>query len=478
MPATRLSALDASFLAAETPTAHMHVGWASVFDPPADRSRPTFEQIRDHVAARLDRAPRYRQRLAFVPFGLHDPIWVDDDRFDIKHHVLHTDLTDLDAVVAMAMSAPLEHSRPLWECWIAPHLDDGRMGVVGKVHHCMVDGLAAVELAVMLLDPTPDPEPVEPAGWRPRPAPGRLELLARGIADRATDELTLVGLPTRLVRSPGRVAGDVRKIGTALVNSFTRPARPTAPLNEPLSPLRHLGRLGRPIEDLVRIKSHFGTTLNDVVLAVSSGGVRRFLEGRGKHPFRLKAMMPVALRPSDEADALGNRLSFLFVELPTDEADPVRRLRTINRITKERKASGEPEGGDMALKAVSHTPHVIQRALTRLVASPRTFNLVVSNIPGPREPLWMAGCELQESYPIVPLAERHTLSIGVTSIRDGLFFGLYADRKSLPDASVLARHIDDAIDELLERCPDPDGHRRDGEARRRAAERLVGAGSR
>jgi hypothetical protein len=189
-------------------------------------------------------------------------------------------------------------------------------------------------------------------------------------------------------------------------------------------------------------------------------------------------MVPVALRESEQADALGNRISFLFVDLPTDEADPVGRLRTINRVMSDRKASGEPEGGDMALKAISHTPHVVQRALTRLVASPRTFNLVVSNIPGPREPLWMAGCELRESYPIVPLAEHHALSIGVTSIRDGLFFGLYADRKSLPDADVLARHIDEAIEELLERCPDPDGHRHDGEARRRAAERLVGAGSR
>ena len=478
MLATRLSALDASFLAAETPTAHMHVGWASVFDPPADGSRPTFEELRDHLESRLDRAPRYRQRLAFVPFGLHDPVWVDDDRFDIDHHVLCSDLGDLDDVVAMAMSAPLERSRPLWECWIAPRLDDGRIGIVGKVHHCMVDGLAAVELAVMLLDPTPEPESVEPRKWAPRSAPGPIERLARGVADRAREELTLVGLPARLASSPGRAADDLRKAGTALLNSFTRPARPTAALNEKLSPLRHLGRLDRPIEDLARIKSHFGTTLNDVVLAVSSGAVRRFLEDRGERPFRLKAMMPVALRPSDEADALGNRLSFLFIDLPTDDADPVRRLRTINRVTKERKASGEPEGGDMALKAVSHTPHVIQRALTRLVASPRTFNLVVSNIPGPREPLWMAGCELRESYPVVPLAERHALSIGVTSIRDGLFFGLYADRKILPDANMLARHIDDAIDELLKRCPDPDGHSRDGEARQKGAERLVGAGAR
>jgi diacylglycerol O-acyltransferase / wax synthase len=478
MPAARLSALDASFLAVETPTAHMHVGWAAVFDPPEGKPQPTFEELRDHIASRLDRAPRYRQRLAFVPFGLHDPVWVDDDRFDIDHHVLPAPWSNLDQVVAMAMSAPLERSRPLWECWIAPRLDDGRIGLVGKAHHCMVDGLAAVEMAVLLLDPTPDPDPLEPAEWEPEPAPGPVARLAQGLADRALHELTLVGLPTRLASSPGRLAGDLRNAATALLNSFLPLARPAGALNEELSSLRHLARFGRPIEDLLLIKSHFDTTLNDVVLAACSGAMRRFLEERGEHPFRLKAMVPVALRASEDAGTLGNRLSFLFIELPTDEADPVDRLRAVNRVTSERKTSGEPEGGDTVLKAIGHTPHVVQRALTRLVASPRTFNLVVSNIPGPREPLWMGGCELRESYPVVPLAERHTLSIGVTSVRDGLFFGLYADRKSLPDADALARHVDEAIDELLERCPEPGGDRRDGgPPRRRERRGLAGAAS-
>jgi diacylglycerol O-acyltransferase len=452
MQATRLSALDASFLAAETPTAHMHVGWAAVFDPPEDGRRPSFRELRDHLASRLNRAPRYRQRLAFVPFDLHDPVWVDDDKFDIDRHVMEAQSGDIGTVAETAMSTPLERSRPMWETWIAPELDDGRIGVVGKVHHCTVDGLAAVELATLLLDATPEPPAADIQSWDPQPAPGMLERLVQGIADRAVTELALLRLPAAVLGSPGRIAADARRAAQAVANTFGRPATPTSTLNPEISPLRGLARIGRPIDDLIRIKSHFGTTLNDVVLAVCSGGVQRFLLERGEVPGALKAMVPVTMRGADAAGDLGNRISFMFMELPTDEPDPVARLREINGTTSERKRSGEPQGGDTVLTALQYTPRLVQRMMTRLVSSPHTFNLVVSNIPGPREPLWMRGCRLRESYPVVPLAERHAVSIGVTSIADGLFFGIYVDRKALPDADQLATHIDESIDELLTLC--------------------------
>jgi WS/DGAT/MGAT family acyltransferase len=485
----RLSALDASFLVAETPSAHMHVGWAAVFDPPLDGAAPTFEALRDHMAARLGRAPRYRQRLAPVPFGVADPVWVDDERFDIEHHVLEAQAPSIDAVAAEAMSSPLEHARPLWECWVCPRLEDGRVGVVGKVHHCMVDGLAAVEFASLLLDATPSPPP-EHDEWHPQPGPGALELLGRGLADRASKQLDVASLPMRLVASPGnvaRAASQARKAWLALFNSFRRPARPVSPLNDEISPLRHLGRLARSLDEMRAIKSRFGTTVNDVVLAVCSGGMRRFLEDHGEPPLRLKAMVPASLRGSEEAGALGNRISFLFVELPIDEPDPVERLRAINRVTSARKAAGEPEGGETVLNFISYTPHLLQRALTRLIAHPSTFNLVVSNIPGPPEQLWMRGCALREVYPVVPLADRHALSIGVTSFQNQLFFGLYADRKLVPDTDRLAAHIDDEIDLLLRlsrpsfRPPRPRPHRsgrargagaaKPASARRRSAQR-------
>jgi WS/DGAT/MGAT family acyltransferase len=436
----------------------MHVGWAAVFDPPEQGRRPTFEELRDHIESRLDRAPRYRQRLAPVPFGMHDPVWVDDDRFDAGRHLLRAPFTNLDQIVSAAMSAPLERSRPLWECWIAPELDDGRMAVVGKVHHCMVDGLAAVELGALLLDPEPDAPPSVPDVWRPEPAPGALTRLARGVVDRAVEEASLVQLPARIAGSPARIAGavaDTRRAALAVADSFASPARPSRALNPDNSSLRHLGRLSRPIEDLKRIRTHFGTTLNDVVLAVSAGGVRSFLDKRGEDTDRLRAMVPAATRDAGAAGALGNSISFMFMDLPMGETDPARRLEAIHAATRARKENGQPQGGATVLGALGYAPRLVQRVLTRLVSSPRTFNLVVSNIPGPREPLWMLGCLLRESYPVVPLADKHALAIGVTSIRDGLCFGLYADRKTLPDVDRLAVYIDAEIDALLALCPTP-----------------------
>src|SRR3954471_8466379 len=194
MTDARLSALDASFLAVEKPTAHMHVGWASVFEPPAGHPRPSFAEIRDHLGSRLHRAPRYRQRLARVPLGLHEAIWVDDDRFDLDRHVLQSRATELEDVVESVMSVPLERDRPLWEIWIADELADGRIGLVAKVHHCMVDGVAAVELGTLLLDAAPDADgngggAVAP--WRAAPAPGAVELLVRGVRDRLAEQARL-----------------------------------------------------------------------------------------------------------------------------------------------------------------------------------------------------------------------------------------------------------------------------------------------
>ncbi len=455
MSHSRLSALDASFLTVETPTAHMHVGWAAVFDPPEEGPRPTFGELRDHIGARLGRAPRYRQRIEPVPFGVNDPVWVDDEDFELGNHVLEADSTHLDEVVASAMSSPLERSRPMWECWVAPRLDDGRMAVVGKAHHSMVDGLAAVELASLLLDAEPDPPAPGEDGWSATDRPGRLALLAQGVRDRIWEELGVGREVIGLLASPGRFGGAIgsaRRAATALVNSLGSTAADAPALNPPLSPHRHLARLARPMGDLVRVKRDFGTTINDVVLAICSGGVRRFLEARGEPAVSLRAMVPVALRGSTEAEALGNRISFLFIDLPTDEPDPLRRLRNVHEVTSERKESREAEGADLVLSAVGHAPHVVQRAMARLAASPRTFNLVVSNIPGPREPMWMRGCRLREAYPIVPLADRHALAIGVTTLEDQAFFGLYADRKTLPDAGLIAGCIGEALDELLEEC--------------------------
>jgi WS/DGAT/MGAT family acyltransferase len=448
--ASKLTSLDASFLDVESPTAHMHVGWVALFSPPEDDAAPTFEELRNHVAERLGRAPRYRQRLARVPLGLADPYWVDDAAFDIRRHVLHAPSPDLGEIVDMAMSAPLSQERPLWELWIDDELPGGAIGIVGKAHHCMVDGLAAVELASLLLDPVPHPPALRPDGWRPAPPPGGLDLVMRGLGTTLRTELELARLPLAVARSPRRAFGyadRARRAATALAHSLT-PVAPPTPLNEPISSLRHLATASRPLEDFKRVGRRFGIPVNDVLLAAVAGGMRSFMVDRHQDPVPLKTMVPVSVR--DPGDELGNRISFMFVELPCDEPDPLRRLLDVHLATSRRKDDGDPEGADAALRAFSYAPRAIKGAISRLAASPRTFNLTVSNIPGPREPLFMRGCELQAAYPVVPIAEGHAVSIGMTTIKDGAFIGVYADRCALPDADELAHEIDVELDELLE----------------------------
>jgi WS/DGAT/MGAT family acyltransferase len=436
MPATRLSALDASFLDVETPDSHMHVGWAATFTQPEQAPRRGFDDLREHIAARLDRAPRYRQKLAAVPFGMHQPLWVDDDGFDPARHIRRASSGDMSKVVDEVMSTPLSRDRPLWELWIAERLDDdeNRIGVVGKAHHCMVDGLAAVEMALLLLDPVPvAPEPNGNGRWTPQRRPDTFERLTAAAGELMRDQLDLA-------RSAGSLA-------TTLGNTLL-PIAPPSVFNRDSSPLRHLASLRRPLDDLQLIKNRFGVTVNDVILAASAGAIRRFVTAQGERPRPLKTMVPVSVR--SDGDDLGNRISFVFVPLPCEEPDPVRRLGLVHDAMTNRKRRNEPEEADAMLQAAAHLPRLFQQFLSRAVSSPLMFNLVVSNIPGPREPLWMLGCELKDAYPIVPLAQGHGLSIGMTTVRDQACFGLYADRAVLPDADALARDLDAAIDELLE----------------------------
>jgi WS/DGAT/MGAT family acyltransferase len=261
-----------------------------------------------------------------------------------------------------------------------------------------------------------------------------------------------MAIPARVARSPQRLrsaAGQAVRAAAALASSL-RPTVPDSVLNQPTSPLRHLALLDRQLDDLRMVRRHFQTTLNDVVLAACAGGMRRFLERRGHPPHRLKTMVPVNLRGSGDGLEVANRISFIFVDLPCDEADPVARLYDVHRATSQRKRAGQPQGADTVLKAVSLAPRPVQQVTSRLVASDRAFNLTISNIPGPSEPLYMLGCRLEQAYPVVPLADHHALSIGMHTTGGGAFFGLYADRKALPDADRLARDIDEAIDELVE----------------------------
>jgi WS/DGAT/MGAT family acyltransferase len=443
MATDRLSPLDASFLAVETATAHMHVGWAAYFDPPEHGPRPSFDALAAHVAARLERAPRWHQRLVGVPLGVHEPVWEDDPGYAPADHLHEGHADRLEELAEAVLSVPLPRDRPLWDMWIVPELADGRIGIVGKAHHCMVDGVAALELAAVLLDRRPEGESGDegppPA---PRPRAGAAARLARAVGDRALEGTALATLPVRLVLRPGAAL----RMGGAVARAALPPA-PSSPVTGTTTPARTLVTTTRPVDDLRTVRRRWGTSINDAVLAASAGALREFVIRHGQDPGPLKAMIPVDVR--GDGDGPGNRITFVYLTLPCDEPDPVLRLMHIHRATTRHKLRGDAEGTDAALQALALAPRTIRRAAAHLVASPRMYNLVVSSLPGPRLPVYMAGCRLRAIHPAVPLAAGHALSIGVCTVGGDACFGFYADRVALPDAAELAGDLDGAVDELI-----------------------------
>jgi WS/DGAT/MGAT family acyltransferase len=446
-----LSPLDAAFLSLEAPHAPMHVGWAAKFAPRADGSRPSFEDVRAHIAGRLGRAPRYRQRLADVPLGLGDPVWVDDPQFAIADHVLRAGHGDFQLLADEVLSTPLEHGRPLWELWIAEQLDDGHFGVVGKAHHCLVDGLAAVELMALLLDPEPEPDPGEGPQWVPEVGAGTLELAADAVRQQAGQALELARLPLGYAFSPDRLLelpSQMWRTSRALLNTAA-PLAPSSRLNGAMSARRHLARERRSLQDIKTIKQRFGTTINDVLLAATAGALRSLAQEHGEPVAEVKAMVPVSVAAPNER--WGNRLAFLFLELPTTEADPLWRLRDIHVTMRDRKQAREPETVDAVFNAVSRAPRPVRLLASKILASPRLSNLTVSNIPGPQQPLYLMGCEAIEAYPVVPLTDGHGMSIGMTTVQDEACFGVYAQAALTTDADLVARCLGEEIDALLAR---------------------------
>jgi WS/DGAT/MGAT family acyltransferase len=445
MSPARLSALDAAFLSLESEHAPMHFGWAARFAPPADGPAPRFEEIRGHIESRLHRAPRYRQRLAHVPLGLGDPVWIDAGTFDICDHVIRAGHDDFGRLVDEVLSAPLQHDRPLWELWIADSLPGGEIGVVGKAHHCLVDGLAAIELMSLLLDTEPSAvNGVAADDWIARSPPSAIALLRGAAEQQAGDAMTLARLPLAIARGPQRMLGQAYRAAQAVVQAAAPPA-PRSPLNGAMTALRHLATHSRPMEDLKVIKRRFGTTVNDVLLSACAGALRGLGEGAG-----VKAMVPVSVEAPGEE--WGNRIAFLFLDLPCEEEDPVWRLRDIHVAMRERKRGGVPEGADLVLNALSYAPRSIRRVASKVIASPQLSNLTISNIPGPQFPVYLMGCEAKHAYPVVPLTDQHGLSIGMTTIHERACFGVYAQAGLASEADRIAAGIGDEIATLLERA--------------------------
>jgi WS/DGAT/MGAT family acyltransferase len=321
------------------------------------------------------------------------------------------------------------------------------------MHHCMVDGAAVVELGNLLLDAEPDGwrEPSAVAAWAPAPVPSPAARFARAVAERAGDTAALALAPARLATSPRRlrelpaaVERGIRTVGHTLL-----PPAPDSPLNRPGSARRHHVRATRSLDDIRAVRRRFRVTPNDVVLAACAGALRRFAERRGETPQPLKAMVPSDVRSSEDAAGTGNRISFVFIELPCAESHPVARLKSVHRATAQRRRDREAEELDAAFGAVARTPTPLQRALAHAFAHPRLFNLTVSSVAGPAVPRYLRGCRLRTVHSAVPLAARHALSIGVVMVAGNACFGITADAGTLPDTDTLAADLDAELDALV-----------------------------
>jgi diacylglycerol O-acyltransferase / wax synthase len=456
----RLTALDSAFLDLESPGVHLHVGSVAIFDPgplAAEGGGIDFERLLEIVESGLQRAPRFRQKLARTP-GVNRPVWVDDEHFNVLYHVRHTalplpgDERRLKRLVGRIMSEKLDRGKPMWELWFVEGLEGGRMGVISKVHHCLIDGISGVDLlsAFMGRDPSYRAERA-PHRWIPRPAPSGLSLLGHEIQRRAALPRKLAGgLLGGLVRRESRERG--RQTASAFFESLgasLSPASPT-PFNVPIGPHRRFDWTRFDLGVVREVKTKLGGTVNDLVLACVAGAVREHLGGSGmdlsETDFRV--FVPVSTRQASERGKLGNRVSMLVLPLPVGEADPRRRLERISSDTRQRKESGQARGTELVEQLSEWTTPGLLTGFTRLAAARRSYNLVVTNVPGPAFPVYMEGARLLQAYPLVPLFSNQALGIALLSYDDGLYWGFNADWDALAGLHDLVQAVEREFETL------------------------------
>lgn len=458
--AERLSPLDVSFLYLEQPTTAMHVGGVSIFQAPDDGF--DYVTLVRLIKERIAFVPRYRQRVRWVPGRFVNPIWVDDESFDINYHVRRSALprpgTDdqLRELVARVQSRQLDRNRPLWEIYLVEGLAGNRFALLTKTHHAMVDGISAVDIGQVILDRTPEARPTPPDVWRASAEPSWAELVIGGVNEIARRPSAVVdsvrGALSDVRSTLGRAVGTLAGV-LAVARTAARPA-PESPLNAHIGEQRRYTMLAHQLDDYKAIRKAHGGTVNDVVLAVVSGGLRAWLQTRGEGvtpKSTVRAMVPVSVRDGGSG-AVGNHVSTFLVDLPVGEARPVMRLHRVSYAMKAHKDSGQAVGADALVSLTGFAPPTLHSLGARVGSSltRRVFNVVITNVPGPQFPLYAAGARLLSSYPVVPLAKGQAVAIGLTSYDGGLYYGLNADRDAMRDIDVLAQCIDDSLTELLE----------------------------
>jgi WS/DGAT/MGAT family acyltransferase len=460
----RMTALDASFLFMETASTPMHAGGVAVFTPPPGGF--DHERLVRLIKQRIPFVPRYRQRIRDVPFGVARPVWVDDERFDVTYHVRRSALPkpgsrdQLNELVARLMSRPLDRSRPLWEMYLVEGLADGNFAIVSKSHQALVDGLSAVDIAQVMLDPTEEPATVPDDSWRPRREPTDVELLSQAFTELTTRPAAAVEAVRDTVTDVSKTAARFGVSAAGMVSAALAVARPSvaSPLNVPIGEQRRFATVDLSLADLKRVRAALGGTVNDTVLAVVAGALRAWLQARGIGVAQgdvMKAMLPISVAVSSAASghAGGNRVSATLVELPVGEADPAVRLQQISYQLAQLEEGSQFVGADSIVNIAGFGPPTLHALGARVgsTMSSRVYNLVITNVPGPQRPLYAAGSRMVAAYPCVPLTRNQALSIGLISYDGGVYFGLYADRDALPDLDLLVTCLNESMDEMLAR---------------------------
>ncbi len=457
----RLTALDNSFLIAESPKSHMHIAGTAVYEAGPLRTAEggvDIDRLRAYVDSRLHLIPRYRQVLAYIPIEQH-PVWVDDQHFNIHYHVRHTSLPrpgdprQLKRLAGRIMSQQLDRSKPLWEMWIVEGLQGGEhFAMITKVHHCMIDGMSSVDLLNVLLAIAPSDAVESAPRWLPRPVPDPWQLFAAEAWRRAQAPFLLAREFRRAIASASDPRSDVRVMFRTLRGMLSSGLRfvSDTPINRPIGPHRRVDWHVMSLDDVKAVKRGVGGTLNDVVLATVTGAVQRYLEGRRVNVDVLdfRVMAPVSVRSSEERGTLGNRVSAWIIELPLAERDPRRRVALIAERTAQLKQSKQAMGAEMLTRAAEWTPSTLLSLGARMMTRALPFNIVVTNVPGPQVPLYMLGARMLDNYGHIPLTDYLGVGIVLFSYAGKLCWGFTADWDLVPDLPDFVRAVADAFEEL------------------------------
>ncbi|MFN8543645.1 MAG: wax ester/triacylglycerol synthase family O-acyltransferase [Candidatus Binatia bacterium] len=454
----RLSALDAAMVFMEAPNTHMHVGSVGIFEVGAlgaGDGGVDIDRIRSHFAGVLDEVPRFRQRLEFTPIEKH-PVWVDDASFNLGYHVHHARLprpgTDrqLKRLAGRLMSQKLDLAKPPWEMWVVEGLEGGRFAVVSKMHHCMVDGIAAVHALSALFSADPTALDHLPSQWAPRPAPGRVALAAGELQRMACAPLGLLRAAATACADPARTAESfchVAEGAVEVVQGKLRPASRT-PLNpDAIGPHRRLDWVRFDLEAVIAVKRGLGAKLNDVVLALVTGALRRYLLAHrvpvGDLDFRV--VVPVNTRPIFGGGMEGNRVVPMLARLPLEIADARGRVRHVAETMKALKASRQVEATEVFEDLSNWANAAALSAVVRRATRWWSGNMIVTNIPGPPFPLHLLGAPALECYPVIPLLANQAVSAAILSYAGGLHWGINSDWDAVPDLHALVECLADEL---------------------------------